>query len=60
MVIGLLEEVMFSNVIGVRALIYFLLGYWIGKNNYSFSRADIRTGMIFYSSGYSDKLPSHR
>ncbi len=47
MVIGLLEEVMFSNVIGVRALIYFLLGYWIGKNNYSFSRADIRTGMIF-------------
>lgn len=29
--LGLLEDVMFSNVLGIRALIYFLIGSFVGR-----------------------------
>lgn len=45
--IGLFEDIIFSNILGVRALIYFIIGYWIGANNFSFNRGDIKTGFIY-------------
>ena len=30
LIIGLFEDLMFSNIIGVRALSYFLIGYFVG------------------------------
>ena len=46
LVIGLLEDLMFSKIIGVRALSYFLLGHVVGDEKFRFS-SDKKTGLIF-------------
>ena len=43
--IGLLEDLMFSNIIGIRALSYFLIGYIVGDKKFRF-KSDKNTGII--------------
>lgn len=45
LIIGLLEDLMFSNIIGVRALSYFLLGNFVGDKKFRFNN-DKNTGLI--------------
>ncbi|WP_049691205.1 rod shape-determining protein MreD [Anaerococcus jeddahensis] len=45
LIIGLFEDLMFSNIIGVRALSYFLIGYFVGDKKFRFSK-DKNTGLI--------------
>lgn len=45
LIIGLFEDLMFSNIIGVRALSYFLIGYFVGDEKFRFSK-DKNTGLI--------------
>ena len=45
LVIGLLEDLMFSKIIGVRALSYFLIGHVVGDEKFRFS-SDKKTGLI--------------
>lgn len=45
LIIGLFEDLMFSNIIGVRALSYFLIGYFVGDKKFRFSK-DTNTGLI--------------
>ncbi|MDD7305184.1 MAG: rod shape-determining protein MreD [Peptoniphilaceae bacterium] len=42
---GLLEDIMFSNIIGVRALVYYLLGHFVGSNRLR-SGKDKNSGLI--------------
>ena len=44
--IGLIEDVLFSKVIGFRALIYFVMGYIVGNSEYRLNLKDNRTGML--------------
>ncbi|WP_055078273.1 rod shape-determining protein MreD [Lagierella massiliensis] len=46
LVIGLLEDILFGNVLGVRALIYFVIGFLIGYSEMGINRDDIRTGFL--------------
>lgn len=46
MVIGLIEDAIFSPVIGVRALIYFTSGFLIGNSEAGINKEDPRSGMI--------------
>lgn len=45
LVIGLLEDFMFSNIIGIRALSYFLIGYIVADERFRFN-SDKNTGLI--------------
>lgn len=44
--IGLIEDVLFSKLLGFRALIYFIMGFIIGNNEYRLNFKDNRTGML--------------
>ncbi|MDO5718504.1 MAG: rod shape-determining protein MreD [Tissierellia bacterium] len=43
---GLVEDILFSKVIGFRALIYFVMGFMIGNNEYRLNIKENKTGMI--------------
>lgn len=43
---GLVEDILFSSVLGIRALIYFVLAYILGFNNHRFNIKDLRTGPL--------------
>lgn len=45
LIIGLLEDFMFSNIIGIRALSYFLIGYIVADDRFRFN-SDKNTGLI--------------
>ena len=46
LIIGLLEDMLLGHVLGVKALIYFVLGFLIGNSNAGINKEDIRTGLI--------------
>lgn len=46
MFFGLLEDILFSKIIGPRALAYFLLGLLVGSLNYRLNIKDKRTGAL--------------
>ncbi|MDY6065371.1 MAG: rod shape-determining protein MreD [Finegoldia sp.] len=46
LIIGLIEDLIFSPVIGVRALIYFTAGFLIGSSEAGINKKDPRSGMI--------------
>ena len=45
LIIGILEDFMFSNIIGIRALSYFLIGYIVADDRFRFN-SDKNTGLI--------------
>lgn len=45
LIFGLLEDIMFSNIIGVRALSYYLIGYFVGSDRIR-SSEDKNVGLI--------------
>lgn len=45
-IIGLIEDAIFSPVIGVRALIYFTSGFLIGNSEAAINKEDTRSGMV--------------
>lgn len=45
-VLGLLEDILFSQIIGIRALIYYIIGFLVGYNENSINKGDIRSGSI--------------
>lgn len=47
LLIGLIEDVLFSPVIGTRALIYFMIGFLIGSTEAGISKEDVRSGIVF-------------
>lgn len=46
LIIGLIEDAVFSSVIGVRALIYYLMGFLIGDSKIRINKEDYRTGVF--------------
>lgn len=46
LVLGLLEDVLFSQVLGFRALLYFIIGLVIGNVEYRFNPKDYKTGLF--------------
>lgn len=46
LIIGIIEDVMFSQVLGVRALVYFVIGFLIGNSEAGINKDDIRTGLV--------------
>lgn len=46
LIIGLVQDVLFTNVLGVRALTYFVLGFIIGNSEAGINREDVRSGII--------------
>lgn len=44
--LGLIEDILFSQVIGIRALIYYIIGFLVGYNENSINKGDIRSGSI--------------
>ena len=44
--IGLVEDLFFSPIIGIRALIYFTFGFLIGDSDIGINKDDVRSGMI--------------
>ncbi|WP_300409978.1 rod shape-determining protein MreD [Lagierella sp.] len=44
--IGLLEDILFARVLGVRALIYFIVGFLIGNSEMGINKDDVRTGVV--------------
>ncbi|MGO1368017.1 MAG: rod shape-determining protein MreD [Senegalia sp. (in: firmicutes)] len=38
LIVGLLQDLLFGKAIGIHALIYFLIGYFIGATNTNFSK----------------------
>ena len=45
-VLGFFEDILFSRVIGIRALIYYMIGFIVGYNEDSINKGDIRSGSI--------------
>lgn len=45
LIIGLLEDMMFGNIVGVRALSYFLIGHIVGDEKFRF-KSDKNTGLL--------------
>lgn len=43
---GLVEDLLFSSVLGIRALIYFVLAYILGFNSHMFNIKDLKTGLL--------------
>lgn len=53
--LGFLEDLLFSEVIGVKALIFFLIGFLVGYNEDVINKGDLRTGSVitaFCTVGY--------
>lgn len=46
LIIGLVEDLFFSPIIGIRALIYFTFGFLIGDSDVGINKEDVRSGMI--------------
>ncbi len=46
LIIGLVQDVLFTNVLGVSALTYFVIGFIIGNSEAGINREDIRSGLI--------------
>ncbi|MCI5997758.1 MAG: rod shape-determining protein MreD [Peptoniphilaceae bacterium] len=46
MALGLLEDLLFSQTMGVKALIYFIIGFIVGYNEDSINKGDVRSGCI--------------
>ncbi|QQK07152.1 rod shape-determining protein MreD [Miniphocaeibacter halophilus] len=46
LIIGLIEDILFSKVLGIRALMYFIIGFLIGNSEAGINKEDIRTGII--------------
>lgn len=46
MALGLLEDLLFSQTMGVKALIYFIIGFIVGYNENSINKGDVRSGCI--------------
>lgn len=44
--LGFLEDLLFSEVIGVKALIFFLIGFLVGYNEDVINKGDLRTGVV--------------
>lgn len=42
--LGFLEDLLFSEVIGVKALIFFVIGFVVGYNEDMINKEDLRTG----------------
>ncbi|MSS77185.1 rod shape-determining protein MreD [Anaerococcus sp. AGMB00486] len=45
LIVGLLEDLMFADVIGIRALSYFLIGTFVGNDRLRF-KSDKNTGLL--------------
>lgn len=45
-VLGFFEDILFSRIIGVRALIYYIIGFIVGYSEDSINKGDIRSGSI--------------
>ena len=45
-VLGFFEDILFSRVIGIRALMYYMIGFIVGYNEDSINKGDIRSGSI--------------
>ena len=45
-ILGLIEDILFSKVIGIRALIYYIIGFIVGYNEDSLNKGDVRSGSI--------------
>ncbi|EGV10359.1 MULTISPECIES: rod shape-determining protein MreD [unclassified Parvimonas] len=45
-VLGFFEDILFSRVIGIRALIYYMIGFIVGYSEDSINKGDIRSGSI--------------
>ena len=45
-VLGIIEDSLFSKVIGIRALIYYMIEFIVGYNEDSINKGDIRSGSI--------------
>ena len=45
-VLGIIEDSLFSKVIGIRALIYYMIGFIVGYNEDSINKGDNRSGSI--------------
>lgn len=46
LIFGLLEDLMFSNIIGIRALSYYLIGHFVGSDRLRISSSDRNSGFI--------------
>lgn len=46
LIMGFIEDLLFSQVIGVKALIYFVIGFLVGYNEDLINKDDIRTGVV--------------
>ncbi|MDO5017841.1 MAG: rod shape-determining protein MreD [Lagierella massiliensis] len=46
LLIGLFEDILFGNVLGVKALIYFVIGFLIGNSEMGINKEDKRTGVF--------------
>lgn len=44
--IGLLEDILFARVLGVKALVYFVIGFLIGNSEMGINKDDVRTGVV--------------
>ncbi len=44
--LGLIEDSLFSPILGPIALIYFIFGYMVGNYNYKLNYRDYRTGIL--------------
>jgi len=45
-ILGFFEDILFSKLIGIRALIYYMIGFIVGYNEDSLNKGDIRSGSI--------------
>lgn len=45
-VIGLIEDILFSQIIGIKSLIYYIIGFVVGYNENAINKGDIRSGII--------------
>ncbi|WP_237036754.1 rod shape-determining protein MreD [Mediannikoviicoccus vaginalis] len=46
LLIGLLEDILFGRVLGVKALIYFVIGFLVGYSDMGINKDDVRTGVV--------------
>lgn len=46
LIIGIIEDVLFAEVLGVRALVYFIIGFLIGNSEVGINKEDVRSGLV--------------
>lgn len=46
LLIGLVEDMYFSKFLGIRSLIYFMIGFLVGNSEAGINKEDVRSGMI--------------